>query len=287
MFKNTLIAAGLMVLVSGCATGPKFSWTDKGARLIIDPTGIKAEHYAMIQDALVRTDRFVILERPTEVGEIKAELSQVPSDNDKARWAVWAKKQGIGGVVVAHVQCYNKKPFLKGWKQYCHQYVAIMNPTSGDVLAAAEDTNEEDTGVGYQYIVPSWEDVVGQLSSKYERNRADNHERSLMADTNAKRLISSEPAKVELPKVELPKAPEVPSIPQTPAAPTAEAPKVESPKAETPKAEEPKKAEAKEAKQEEKEVAKEQKQEDKSNNGKHNGEEKKSETAQVAQAKKE
>lgn len=158
----------LVLLVTGCAsTQSKFTWRDREARLMIDPSGIPAEHYTMIQDALLKSDRFVVLKRPTELDANTRERASVKPDVQKSRWLEWSKKFDVGGVVSAHVQCFQKK----NAEQVCHQFLAIVNAETGESVAIAEGENTGQVVIGSEYIVPDWEDVAHALVKEFDKSR--------------------------------------------------------------------------------------------------------------------
>ena len=198
--KNLILILSL-ILVSGCATAPKFSWTNKAARLMIDPAGIPAEHYTMIQDALTRSDRFVVIDRPSDEGALAREAQVVTPEMKKTRWADWAKKYDIGGVVVAHVQCFKK---YRGDKTYadnfCHQYLAIMSTSTGEEVAMAEGDNSAPAAVAYEYLVPDWDDVAADLAKKFSKNQDKLTAPVAIAKQEVEEEDEVEPVKVEAPK---------------------------------------------------------------------------------------
>lgn len=162
-----IYGALFVFLLASCASSPKFNWRDREARLMIDPSGIPSEHYTMIQDALLKSDRFVILKRPSELDAIAREKAQVNPDLQKSRWAEWSKKFDVGGIVSAHVQCFQKK----NAEQVCHQYLAIVNAETGGLVAVAEGENDGPVVIGAEYIVPDWEEIAGQLVKEFDKNR--------------------------------------------------------------------------------------------------------------------
>jgi hypothetical protein len=259
--KNLILIIALL-LVTGCAsTQRKFSWTDKASRLMVDPAGIPAEHYSMIQDALIRSDRFVVIDRPAELDTLIREAEATNPDLRKTRWKDWEKKYDIGGVVVAHVQCQKK---YKGDQTYadnlCHQFLAIMDSSTGKEVAVVEGENSAPAAVSYEYLVPDWEEIAGKLAKQFDKHQAQLAEkRELASESKPVELPKLEAPKVELPKAELPKvelpikseakpAESVAEAPKPMQQPVAEQTKPEEPKAQEPVKEQPKQAEA--AKQE-------------------------------------
>ena len=133
-------------LAVGCASAPKskFTWQDREARIMIDPTGIPAEHFTMIKDALMKSDRFVVIDRPSDPGSIGREKAKIDPDSQASRWKEWSRKFDVGGVLVAHVQCRKMEADF-----YCHQYLAVKNADTGELIAVAEGENSTRTEIGY------------------------------------------------------------------------------------------------------------------------------------------
>lgn len=174
-----LLAATASVLFTGCAT-PRTKWTDKTMRTFIDPSSIDANNYVRIQQALVSSKKWIVVDRAMAYRAIKAELERThrtESDMfmDKEKYAIWGRLLGVGGIVVAHVQCQVKASFWAGKYNHCQQFLSIVDTNTGEVIATSE--NDENGDVAEYEIAPSWEDTVAQLNDNYpshfEKNKDD------------------------------------------------------------------------------------------------------------------
>lgn len=249
--KNLILILSTLMVVGCASNGVKksnFTWTDRAARLMIDPNGIPAEHYAMIQDSLIKSDRFVVIDRPQDLDTIQKVTNSMDPEVVKSRWMEYSKRYDVGGIVTAHVQCFNK-----GSQKFCHQFMAINNTETGELVAQAEGENSAMTAVSYDYIVPDWDATANLLVEKFDANKSKMDARRMVDKVReianeAKPVIQkveqelkpspkAEPVQQAAPapaaKVEAPVTPPAIETPKAPA--VTEAPKTE-PKVEEPKA---------------------------------------------------
>lgn len=173
------IAAAVFVAISclatsGCSSVPRTKWTDKTMRIIIDPDGIDANNYVRIQQALVNSGKWVVLDRASAFYAIKKEqerLHRTEADRFEKRekWAIWGRALGAGGIVEAHVQCQNKHHWLTE-SQYarCQQFISIADSNTTEILAAVENTENGD--LNEYNLAPSWNDVVAMMNDAYPNN---------------------------------------------------------------------------------------------------------------------
>ena len=168
--KTILFSLGLFLV--SCASTPRTKWTDKGMRIMIDPDGIGADHFVRIQNALMRSKRFVVVDRGNAFKAIQKEqerthVNQANRFNDYEKFAHWGELYGVGGVVSAHVQCYNSWTwYSENVRKECVQYLAIVDTNTSEVIVTAEDrTYGFDIG-----IAPSWDDIVEKLVDNYPAN---------------------------------------------------------------------------------------------------------------------
>ncbi|MBY0314588.1 MAG: hypothetical protein K2Q26_03650 [Bdellovibrionales bacterium] len=169
--KLTVCILGLACLL-GCASTPRTKWTDKTMRVMIDPDSIPAEHHVMIQQALVDSGKWFVVDRSSGFRAIKTEqqrLHREESDRyeDREKWAHWGKLYGVGGIVVAHAQCKKEQGWLIGrWYQVCRQYLSIMDANTGEVITAIQ-TDAESSEAGFY---PKWDEAVAKLNESYPAN---------------------------------------------------------------------------------------------------------------------
>lgn len=161
--------------LSGCAgKTPRTRWTDKTMRVAIDPASIDANNYVRIQQALVESGKWVVVDRAMAFNAIRHEqerLHRTDSDRfaDREKFAIWGRMLGVGGVVVAHAQCSSKGSFwTEARYQHCHQFLSIVDSNSGEVIATSE--NEEDGATSEESIAPPWDETVARLNAAYPKH---------------------------------------------------------------------------------------------------------------------
>lgn len=179
------LLVGFSVIASGCAT-PRTRWTDKTMRVMIDPDGIEANHYVRIQQALVASGKWVVIDRGQGFQAMQKEQErehryQADRFLDREKFSQWGKMYGVGGIVVAHAQCQVRD----GWalhKNYphCQQYLAVVDSNSGEVISAVED--EADGGSQEFQIAPSWEEIVAKLNSAFPSHFEPNRDEKSLRD---------------------------------------------------------------------------------------------------------
>lgn len=182
-----MIVAAVLVgtsLITGCAT-PRTRWTDKTMRVLINPEGISANHYVKIQQALTESGKWVVVDRGMAYDAIKKEQEREHREQsdrflDREKFAHWGKLYGVGGIVVAHAQCTTKDGWFKHAYPVCHQYLAIVDSNTGEVIATAKDEAE---GSSYDYdLAPEWEDIVAKLNKAYPENYEPNKDHKILRD---------------------------------------------------------------------------------------------------------
>ena len=163
----------VMCLVS-CASTPRTKWTDKTMRVMLDPDSIKAKHHVRIQQALVASGKWTVVDRSSGFEAIKKEQEQLYLENgdrynDQEKWAHWGKLYGVGGIVIAKAQCVKKQRWFSGSKYtHCLQHLAIIDSNTGEVIAAVQAQSSGESGEAN--IAPSWEDAVIALNDAYPEN---------------------------------------------------------------------------------------------------------------------
>lgn len=174
-FMHMGVAFIVLYLVTGCAgKTPRTKWTDKTMRIAIDPASIDADNYVRIQQALVESGKWVVVDRAMAFNAIKHEqerLHRTDSDRfeDREKYALWGKMLGVGGVIVAHAQCSRKGSFwTEGHYAHCQQFLSIVDSNTGEVIATAED--QQDGSNSEEEIAPPWDDAVAKLNSNYPKN---------------------------------------------------------------------------------------------------------------------
>lgn len=179
---QTLLALATVALATSCAgKTPRTRWTDKTMRVAIDPASIDAGNYVRIQQALVESGKWVVVDRAMAFRAIKAEQERLHRGEedrfaDKEKWAIWGRLLGVGGIVVAHTQCANKGSFWNDARYaHCHQFLSIVDSNTGEVMATAED--EQDGSNNEEQIAPPWADAVAKLNDAYPTHFQPNRDK--------------------------------------------------------------------------------------------------------------
>lgn len=193
-----LILAGLGIVtvfaVQGCSSVPRTKFTDKTMRVMVDPEGVDAANYVRIEQALVGSEKWTVVDRGQGFSAIKKEQERSQRDeadrfSDREKWAHWSKLYGVGGVVSAHVQCQQKRGFFGGLYLHCTQSLAIMDSNTGEVIAAVSKDANSDRNE-YE-LAPSWEDTVVALNDAYPAKFHESKDTRILEDY---RQVSKEEA---------------------------------------------------------------------------------------------
>lgn len=194
--RNLVLIFMLATVIAGCASTPRTKWTDKTMRVLIDPDSIEANHYVRIQQSLVASGKWFVVDRASAFRAIKKEQNQIHREetdrySDKEKFSHWGKLYSVGGIVVAKAQCTNKQTWFVG-KHYLHclQYISIVDSNTGEVIVAIEA--ESDGESGETEIAPSWEDAVAKLNNAYPANYQPNKDSQILTDYKE---LSAEEAK--------------------------------------------------------------------------------------------
>lgn len=169
---KTVIYLVILSVVIGCASSPRNKWTDPVGRILIDPDSISAEHYVLIQRALVDSGKWFVVDRSKGYKAIKAEQERLHRDesdrfDDREKFSRWGKLFGVGGVIVASAQCKKEQGWLIGrWYNHCRQFLSLIDTNTGEVIAAVENEAESKEAEFY----PPWDDAVAKLNSAYPKS---------------------------------------------------------------------------------------------------------------------
>lgn len=175
-----LLFCGILALVlASCSSNIKRTrYSDKNMRVMIDPDSISIENYVRIQKALVENGAFAIIDRSNGMNAIKKEQERLHRNEvdrfaDREKWAHWGRLYGVGAIVVAHDQCYNKSSFWNPQQvvRKCDQFLTLIDANTGEVIVAVEGKGEAPAVVeGGVPIVPSWDEITEKLVNAYPKN---------------------------------------------------------------------------------------------------------------------
>lgn len=166
--KFSIYLLGFICLL-GCASTPRSKFNDRVMRVMIDPDSIPAEHHMMIQQALVDSGKWFVVDRSKGFKAIKTEQERLHRDEadryeDREKWSQWGKLYGVGGIVVAHAQCKKEQGWLIGrWYQVCRQYLSIVDSNTGEVITAIQNDAESSEAD----FAPKWDEAVAKLNESY------------------------------------------------------------------------------------------------------------------------
>lgn len=189
MSKKIVFALGIILFFTACTSTPiRSKWTDPSFRVAIDPTSLPVKDYVRVQQALVESGKFFVVDRGQGFNAVVKEQNIEHGVNkytayqskretlgferfaDKERYARIAKLYGVGAIIIGNVQCRNKTGF---WTHYsrCLQNLAIVNANTGEVVAAVE--GEDDSAEMYYedvVLASDWKDTVNKLNNSIPTN---------------------------------------------------------------------------------------------------------------------
>lgn len=157
-----------MAIATGCATA-RTKYSDKNMRVMIDSEGLDYRQLVRLQTSLVQTGKFTVVDRAAGFKALKREQDRqhrIEADrySDREKFAQWGKLYGVGTVLTANVQCVDKASFWnqQNYKQYCHQYINLVDTNTGEVFLAVEGEID-----GNRQEVLGWADTVEKLTEAY------------------------------------------------------------------------------------------------------------------------
>lgn len=203
-YRSFALILTVFIALSACGTKkePRTKWTDPVMRVMIDPDSIDSKNYMKIVYALHETGRWIVVDRSSGFRAIKKEQEmlhrqEVDRFADREKYAHWGRLYGVGGVVVAQSTCqrlrtFGGSPYLK-----CTQNLAIIHANTGEILAVAEESAENESGWDEP---PSWADTVFVLTENFPKHfeASKNSERlEEYKDLSKERAIRSKEEKAE------------------------------------------------------------------------------------------
>lgn len=186
---QVILALAVGAWTTSCSHVKRSKYSDPHMRVAVWPVGIDAGNHVRIQQALVATGKFIVVDRGAGLAAIEKEqeaLHETQSDRfaDAEKFAHWGKLLGVGAVVVAHTQCADKHAWIvNSMYARCQQFVEIVNSNTGEVMASAE--GQEDTANNEQELAPSWESTVDRLVDAYPSHYEPNRDTAELVDYKA------------------------------------------------------------------------------------------------------
>ncbi len=174
---TSILVSLALILATGCATN-RTTLNDHLLRVILDPESIDQATYSSIQHSLVQSGKFIVLDRAAAFRAVRLEEErQFKSEpyrySPKEKFSHYGKLWGAGAVIEAKMSCSQKQSL---WLQdhiylQCHQYVSLVDASSGEVIVSVQDQQEGDSiryGLG-QPPTPEWNDAVAKLVESFPK----------------------------------------------------------------------------------------------------------------------
>lgn len=162
--------ATLAMLSAGCAQ-KRTRYSDKTMRVMIDPDSIDSANYVRLQQALIESGKWEVIDRYKGYKAMKKEQerqhrTEADRFEDKQKWAMWGKMYGVGGIVVPNAQCQTNFTWLRHRPYaYCLQTLSIVDANTGEVITMVSHKQEGE--VDETYMATTWEDTVERFNKAF------------------------------------------------------------------------------------------------------------------------
>jgi curli biogenesis system outer membrane secretion channel CsgG len=169
----------ILITASSCAV-KRTRDSDKGLRVAVDSTGINQEDHAGLQNALVQSGKFYVIDRLRAFKSIKNEqdrLHRTEADRyaPAQKYAHYGKLYGVGSVVVATAKCSGAESskniiyfaaHLSTLGMFdrivCEQILEIVDTNTAEVIASVRVETKKQANE-----LMDWSDVVEELVEAY------------------------------------------------------------------------------------------------------------------------
>lgn len=175
----------LSVPLFGCSTSlTRSQWSDKNMRIMIDPDSLSVSDYVAVQTAIVKENKFMVIDRNQGFRAVKYEQerlhkNEVDRFSDKEKWAHWGKMYGVGAIVTGHIQCAKVRPLLSlsptGLVNKCKQFLSLIDANTAEVIVAVDGLEELSVtgnnwgGESFSEVI-SWDKIVSAFVDAYPRD---------------------------------------------------------------------------------------------------------------------
>lgn len=172
----------LMAMV-GCSSKPVMTKLNSPVmRIAIDSDSIPNDQYIRLQTALAGSGKWIIVDRGDGYRAIKKEQERLHQDepdrfDTREKYARWGKMYGVGGIVVANLQCERKSKFFSGPYLQCLQSISLVHANTGEVLASIELSADSEPGWN---ATPAWEDSVDKFNKSIPKQIEHKEEQALI-----------------------------------------------------------------------------------------------------------
>ena len=151
---------------------------------MIDPDSIDPKDHITLQNDLIASNKFYVVDRANAYKAIKKEQEREHRDNqdrfeDKQKYAQWGKLYGVGGVIVAHLQCTDN-PSTENvlWgiahmatlgvfhnRRVCAQFLELVDTNTGEVVTSVRNDFKTDS----EAYEMDWTGAVEKLADAYPK----------------------------------------------------------------------------------------------------------------------
>ncbi len=173
---SRVICSGVIagILMMGACAEKRTKYSDKAMRIMIDPNSVDSANYVRLQQALMQSGKWWVVDRYKAFKAVKKEQErqhrqEADRYDDKEKWAMWGKMYGVGAIIVANAQCQTNFTWMAhNPYELCLQSLSIVDASSGELITMI--SHEQEGGIAKTYIAPEWYDAVDKLNSAYPDN---------------------------------------------------------------------------------------------------------------------
>jgi curli biogenesis system outer membrane secretion channel CsgG len=187
-----IILLPTFVFLAGCSSSIKRTrTTDKGLSVSIYPDNLSSEDYVAIQTALVKTDKFIVLDRKLGFAAAKQEqdrqfITEQERFDDNYKYAHFGRLAGAGSVIWANKNCRLETPWFSQYTRVyrCSLFLNLVDSRTGRVLVAVEGKSDDVPAIaesGSFNKLVNWDDVANKLADEYPKE--------FIAEYNSEQLI--------------------------------------------------------------------------------------------------
>ncbi|MGZ3724553.1 MAG: hypothetical protein ACXWQQ_02095 [Pseudobdellovibrio sp.] len=218
--KLKILFAGLAALsMIGCSSEIKRTRdSDKTLRVMLDPESIDSKNHVILQNDLISTGKFYVIDRAQAFKAVQKEQERLHKDQsdrfeDKQKYAHWGKLYGVGGIIIAHVQCTDNpstENILYGVahlatlgvfhnRRICAQFIELVDSNTGEIVSSIRNDFKTDN----ENYEMSWTTAVDKLVEAYpkyfeqiSKNKIlEDYEKDSALEAQKQRQLSSEKEK--------------------------------------------------------------------------------------------
>ncbi len=175
--KKLLGLAMVALFLTNCSSSQvKTKWTTPEYRIAIDSHSVSPADYVRIQEALMRSGKFFVVDRAHGFQASLREQDMEHGEDanrfgDAERYARMNKMFGVGSIVVGNVQCAVRHSFLTGDYTHCDQFLALVNANTAEVVAQVGGSADmRDVFYGEVKMASDWSDTVETLVDAIPKN---------------------------------------------------------------------------------------------------------------------